>query len=306
MNTSTHIAHWLVIGPIYNPAHQSESHFPGDQHPLAEQIILDIDDEQLAPKDLTGSLDKAPEANDLANYGNGNFFDSQTYPWQILRFTGMDWDNLQDIEDNIHQHLPSGIEPTNPQHPDSFIGKHHCLVFFLTYIHSPSDRTTQLCVRSDDSIRVWLNGAEIESLQFAGDRDITPNSSESCADISLSQGWNILLVAVAETHAEWGFSARIANDADLVVTPVKPAIGDKTPALMGDRLSLNDRGGRVVNLHTDLKTLDYPIPTYDWTLDKRKLVSVKFTLTKIENKIFPLSAKKIAEKCLILRFFGEN
>ena len=132
MNNSTYIADWLVIGPIYNPDHQRESHFPGDQHPSAEQIILDIDHDRLAPKDLTDSLDKAPKENDRANYGNSNFFDSQTYTWQILRFTDMKWDKLEYIEDNIHQHLPSGIEPNNPQYPGSFFGKQHCLVFFLT------------------------------------------------------------------------------------------------------------------------------------------------------------------------------
>jgi hypothetical protein len=80
---------------------------------------------------------------------------------------------------------------------------------------------------------VWLNGTELEALRFVGDRDITAASEESCAQITLTQGWNILLAAVAETHGEWGFSARIANATELLITPYKPTVGQPTFVVRG-------------------------------------------------------------------------
>jgi hypothetical protein len=213
MQQSTPISAWLVLGPIFNPAHQSDNHFIGDGHPLAATIILDIDNNPLEPKVLTGSLAKAPKASDRASYGNGKFFEFNTYTWRSLRFTA-NWENIHDIEDDIHQRLL----------PESFDGKHHCLAFFLVYIRSPDYRRTKLCIRSDDSIRVWLNGHESEALRFVGERDINEYTVESCAEIMLCKGWNILLAAVAETHVEWGFSARIENDTDLHITPEKPSL----------------------------------------------------------------------------------
>jgi len=211
---STPISAWLVLGPIFNPDHQSKTHSIGDGHPLAATIIMDIDNNTLDPKVLTGSLAKAPKAGDSVSYGNGRIFNLNNYPWRSLRFD-VDWTKIGYIEDDIHQRLPAG--------PESFAGKHHCLAFFLVYIESPDDRRTKLCIRRDDSIRVWLNGEEIQALQLAGEHDIEEYAEENCADISLCKGWNILLAAVAETHVEWGFSARIENDADLRITPKKPS-----------------------------------------------------------------------------------
>jgi hypothetical protein len=53
MQTSKSIPSWLTLGPIYNPAHQTHRHSHGDGHPLAADIIMDIDNDCLAPQVLT-------------------------------------------------------------------------------------------------------------------------------------------------------------------------------------------------------------------------------------------------------------
>ena len=229
MQTSATISSWLVLGPIYNQAHQADKHWDGDGHPVAADIIMDIDDNLLNPIALTTPteliVEKAPKEGDTTSYGNGKYFNAQTYTWRGLSFAYIDWKNVHDIEDDIHNRLGVGIVPSDPQDPLSFAGKHHTLAFFLVYIVSPDARKSTLCLRSDDASRVWLNGQELqEPLRFIGNRDINEASAESCAEISLSQGLNILLCAVAETHVEWGFSARIENAEGLIMSTTKPLL----------------------------------------------------------------------------------
>jgi phage baseplate assembly protein W len=216
------ITSWLVLGPIYNEEHQAGSHSSIDTHPSAIEIIKDIDNDALDPRELTRSLAKSPEAGDTAAYGNGKIFPNKTYAWRIMEFSNVNWENIHDIEDDIHKALAIETGDSDQNH-QGFAGKHHALAFFLVYIHSPDARTTNLCVMSDDTIRVWLNGAELEEpLRCTRERDITEDTPASCGGISLLEGNNILLAAVAETHVEWGFYAGIENDQGLIITPMKP------------------------------------------------------------------------------------
>jgi hypothetical protein len=131
------------------------------------------------------------------------------------RFQGLDWENMSDIGDSIHTHLSgsSDDDPSDPWNYLNFAGKQHALGFFFVYILSPDERTTQIRIRHDDSIRAWLNGAEIEEdgvLPFLEDHDII-EERESRASITLRRGNNRLLVAIAEGHTEWGLSVRIEH-----------------------------------------------------------------------------------------------
>jgi hypothetical protein len=125
MSTSRNIASWLVLGPIYNEAHQTASHHPGDGHPTAADIIMDIDSNALNPKGLTSSLEKAPTDGTSVAYGTGGIYSSRVYVWRLLNFSNIDWGNIQDVEDNIHRHLGAGAVPTDPRDAQSFSGKHH-------------------------------------------------------------------------------------------------------------------------------------------------------------------------------------
>ncbi len=215
MSSSINIASWLVLGPIFNDSQQG-SHYPEDNnppanHPGAAAIIMDIGNNSgFTPQDVTRSPGKAPKDGDMVVYATP-IFSGRSYLWRSLSFSNINWGNASELQDNIHQKLGIGQVSSDPNNPQSFAGKHHALVFFLVYIKSPSARTTTLFVESDDSLRVWLNGSEIDALRFAGDQDVNSTTRETSADISLRKGSNILLAAVAETHVEWAFSARIDN-----------------------------------------------------------------------------------------------
>jgi hypothetical protein len=216
-----YIGTWLVLGPIFNVNHQNQPHFPDDGHPPAKDIIMGFDTAVFDPVDITGNVDKAPEHGKTIHYKNNVLDIAGEYEWQARGFLSMDWMNTHDIEDDIHQHLPGDhSDPFNPENPLNFSVKHHAVAYFLVYILSPEKRETRLFVRSDDSLRVWLNGQEITDLQYAGERDIR-DFMEYSAGITLKEGHNILMAAVAETHYEWGFSARLENDGGLRFTTIK-------------------------------------------------------------------------------------
>ena len=222
MSNSSAISSWLVLGPIFNKDHQKPNesdHHPGDGGPLVDDIIMDIDANELKPTQVT-EFETAPHPGDTASYG-GKHFPSQSYTWQVLSFRDVDWGNIDQIDDNIHRRLGTDVLPKDTQDPRSFAGKHHSLAFFLVYIDSPDARKSKLCVRSDDAIRVWLNGREISALRWARPRN-AKTDPETCADLPLDQGPNVLLAAVAEYHTEWALSARIENAAGLRISARKP------------------------------------------------------------------------------------
>lgn len=224
MQGSKSITNWLTLGPVFSPAHQTDKHAADDGHPIAAEIIEAIDRESLDPGRLTASLSSGPSAGDIVSYGDGSLFPNRDYRWQVLSFGDPDVADPRAVQDAIHTRLGSGLLPEDPTDPAGFVGKHHALVFLLTYIVAPDARNTRLCVRSDDAIRVWLNGAEVLPLRFIGERDIDELTEESCAEVSLRQGVNILLVAVAETHHEWGFSARFEHSEGLQYLTGKPEL----------------------------------------------------------------------------------
>lgn len=214
---SKYISNWLVLGPI------SFEHDFGNVN--AAEIIGIIDqiysNTKIDPKKITKSLRIAPQEDEVFETGSG--IETAVFPsytWRNLKFSNIDWNSIEDISDNIRQKL----------HPD-FSNTEHVLAFFLVYIWSPECRTNRLYVRADDSIRVWLNGTELKRLKFKGDQSVS--KSETGSDILLVSGCNILMIAVANTHARWGFSARIENDEGLRLTTEKSACVEKVLEVAG-------------------------------------------------------------------------
>jgi hypothetical protein len=200
-----YIGTWLVLGPILFDSGNS------------------LDDIINIPE---GIINQRPVHNDgTTAYRNNRGFKQ----WKHRNFVGIDWNNIHDIEDSIHQHLPGNNinDPFDPNDDTNFAGKHRVLAFFLNYIRSPGLRQTRLFVRSDDAIKVFLNNKEITDLTFDSTRDIlTDFPVEQCAKIELnpSDDGNVLLIAVAEENFEWGFSARIENDRGLRITTDKSLV----------------------------------------------------------------------------------
>lgn len=235
-----YITNWLVLGPIFDPAHQSGNHFPNDLHPRAGEIVKDIDHhgDQFDPVALTQSWGEGPSHGDLIRYGGWGadgktIFPERFYGWRKRSFAGLDWENISDIGDNVHTCLGGDGEddPVDPRNYLNFAGKQHALGFFFVYILSPDRRETSLRIRHDDAARAWLNGEELKKplvLPFLADHDIIDDSETDVA-LTLRRGVNKLLVALAETHKEWGFSARIADCRGLRFNTDNPATGTITP-----------------------------------------------------------------------------
>jgi hypothetical protein len=237
-----YIGTWLVLGPIFDPRHQVDDHFNDRQmgqeaeHPWANDIIMAIDQHtgQLDPVGITADLQRSPKDGNRIFYGGdpSKIFAGRVYIWRRRSFRGLDWRNINDVGDNIHLFLPADelAESYDPDNDLSFSHKHHALAFFLVYVHSRNMQTTDLLVRSDDALRVWLNGSEIVGLRWTHEREIDETET-SCA-VRLNEGWNVLLLAVAETHVEWGLSARFENAEGLRFSAVHPDwLYSSTPSL---------------------------------------------------------------------------
>jgi hypothetical protein len=101
--------------------------------------------------------------------------------------------------------LPSGSMNLN----ELFQPNEQVLVYGLTYVHSPDDRTTHILLGSDDGVRVWLNDELVHSNPAY--RGHSPDQDK--VRVSLRKGWNKLLLKVLQGAGGWGFSLRFA-DAD--------------------------------------------------------------------------------------------
>lgn len=78
------------------------------------------------------------------------------------------------------------------------------------YINSPVSHTAQLRLGSDDAVKAWVNGEAVLENNVVRSFSL----DEDTAAISLNQGWNQLLVKVADTATETtgrAFSAKIAD-----------------------------------------------------------------------------------------------
>lgn len=93
------------------------------------------------------------------------------------------------------------------------------VAYAFVEINSPRDILAKLYLRSDDGIKVWLNGNNILTNDVA--RGIT---QEDILTVILRQGPNRLMVKVSDLLADWMFSARITDEngdaiKDLVYSP---------------------------------------------------------------------------------------
>jgi hypothetical protein len=83
----------------------------------------------------------------------------------------------------------------------------HVNAYAFVYVFSPTTRTVQLRIGSDDGIRVWLNGQLVWNNYTCrckeADQDITT--------VTLNPGWNKLLLRVGEFGGEWGFVVRFTD-----------------------------------------------------------------------------------------------
>lgn len=94
----------------------------------------------------------------------------------------------------------------------------HVVVYALTYVYSPEDKTIPLLLGSDDGIKVFLNDKEIY-------RVLTVRLCEPDKDripLELKEGWNKLLLKIENNLGGYSFYARLLDlDKSLNVSATK-------------------------------------------------------------------------------------
>ena len=82
------------------------------------------------------------------------------------------------------------------------------LGYAVRTIVSPERRRVRLVAGSDDTLRVWLNGAEVHSLMEIG----PPVVDYVTIPVELARGDNVVLVEVGQSGAAWGLYFRIEDE----------------------------------------------------------------------------------------------
>lgn len=127
---------------------------------------------------------------------------------------------------------------------------------------SEEDKAIKITDQNGNKIEMTEDGIKIESgkaIQLKAGTELTLESGTAFSakggselklegtsgveSITLLEGDNILMAAVAETHEEWGFYAGIENDQGLTIKPMKPVLKPPVEPL------------KVVN---ESANLDYP------------------------------------------------
>ena len=88
-----------------------------------------------------------------------------------------------------------------------FGGATYCAGYTAAYVYSPSAQTVQMWMGSDDGIKVWLNGAVVWE----------NNVGRACVleqdktTVSLNQGWNKLVVKIAQGRGSWQVAVKLCD-----------------------------------------------------------------------------------------------
>ena len=105
--------------------------------------------------------------------------------------------------------LPAGTDAEHPCILDLLeaIGGDQRVAYALTWVHSEADQPARLELGSDDGVKAWLNGRLVHANNAA--RAVIPYTDN--ADVTLSRGWNSLLLKITQNNGPWGFCARICR-----------------------------------------------------------------------------------------------
>lgn len=88
-----------------------------------------------------------------------------------------------------------------------FPGGANCAVFGYAEVRSPTARTAQLSLGSDDTLTVWINGKQV--FDFQGDRGFTPDQDK--ADVPFEAGTNRIVIRCGNSSGPWKFSVRASS-----------------------------------------------------------------------------------------------
>ncbi|MHB0999517.1 MAG: fibronectin type III domain-containing protein [Armatimonadota bacterium] len=101
------------------------------------------------------------------------------------------------------------------------------------YVYSPTAQQVGLWLGSDNGIKVWLNGVNVWTNDSA--RGLTPDQDKRT--VSLTQGWNRLLLKISQYGGNWGFTAKLCDASGNPVPGLEysldpPVVNDQTPPVI--------------------------------------------------------------------------
>ena len=88
-----------------------------------------------------------------------------------------------------------------------YAGKQTCVAYAHVYVYSPVNQQVLLLTGSNDGIRVMLNSRIV--LYKNGWRDLVPDQDKTT--VTLTRGWNRLLVKVSQLNGPWQMCARFTT-----------------------------------------------------------------------------------------------
>ncbi|MEC9327368.1 MAG: hypothetical protein VYC63_05590, partial [Verrucomicrobiota bacterium] len=77
--------------------------------------------------------------------------------------------------------------------------------YAMTKVWAPENLKINLEMGSDDHIKAWLNDEKIH--ESFSNRSLEPR--QSIIPVTLSKGWNLIILKVVNTSGPWGLSCRI-------------------------------------------------------------------------------------------------
>lgn len=89
--------------------------------------------------------------------------------------------------------------------------------YALVYVHSPKDQAGELLLGSDDTITVWLNGAQVHENR----RLRTGVPDDDKAPVTWKQGRNSLLIKVGNATGDHLFFAKLRSPSEMRATTTK-------------------------------------------------------------------------------------
>jgi pimeloyl-ACP methyl ester carboxylesterase len=113
--------------------------------------------------------------------------------------------------------------------------KRDLVAYAFATVTRPRAGTARLCIGSDESIRVWVNGTLV--LDTRSTRPLT--FDEDQVDVEMEAGDNALLVKLEQRRGPWSFSARV-----LEAGAIPPRVQEIGP-------SLTEEPGHVLAVRTD-------------------------------------------------------
>ena len=81
------------------------------------------------------------------------------------------------------------------------------VVYALTYIYAPKDRTVPLLLGTDDGVKVFVNGEAVHRVLAI--RVVRPDNDR--VPVALKKGWNTLLLKIENNYGGYNFYARVLD-----------------------------------------------------------------------------------------------